>query len=207
MTTTQTPVLTVDDAVLPMLLDVRSREADADDLGLVVAISGIADGEFTYSTAFMRTDSVGEEDIVFDDGRLPIIVSTHDEPNLKGAVLTKSRNLLKPGLTVDNPNTPSPAISIGMEPGDLSGPLAERVVQVVDEAINPSIDSHGGQAQVVKVEDGVVYIRLAGGCQGCGMANVTLTQGIERTLVELIPEINKVVDVTDHAQGENPYYS
>jgi Fe/S biogenesis protein NfuA len=61
-------------------------------------------------------------------------------------------------------------------------------------------------AEVVAVEDNTVYVRLGGGCQGCGMAAVTLSQGIEETIRSNVPEITKVVDVTDHAEGTNPYY-
>jgi Fe/S biogenesis protein NfuA len=200
------PIVTIDDAVLPMLLDIRDREDDAHDLGLVISIGGIAEGAFTYGTAFMRVDSASETDLIHDNGSLPVIVSEADAANLTGAVLTKSKNLLKPGLTIENPNSPSPAISTGMAQGDLSGSVAEKVVRVVDEAINPSIASHGGRAEVVAVEDGTAYIRLGGGCQGCGMASVTLSQGIEATITDLVPEITKVVDVTDHAGGQNPYY-
>ena len=200
------PVVTVDEAVLPMLLDIRSREDDADDLGLVISIGGVAEGAFTYGTAFMRVDAAADTDVIHDNGSLPVIVSEADVPNLRGAVLTKSKNLLNPGLTIENPNTPSPAIATGMAQGDLTGSVAEKVIQVVDEAINPSIASHGGRAEVVAVEEGTAYIRLGGGCQGCGMASVTLSQGIEATITDLVPEITKVVDVTDHAQGDNPYY-
>jgi len=200
------PIVTIDEAVLPMLLDIRAREDDADDLGLVISIGGVADGAFTYGTAFMRIDSAAETDLIHDNGSLAVIVSEADRANLDGATLTKSKNLLKPGLTIENPNTPSPAISTGMAQGDLSGSVAEKVVQVVNEAINPSIASHGGRAEVVAVEEGTAYIRLGGGCQGCGMASVTLSQGIESTITDLVPEITKVVDVTDHAQGDNPYY-
>jgi Fe/S biogenesis protein NfuA len=154
----------------------------------------------------MRVDAAAETDVIHDDGSLPVIVSEADVPNLRGAVLTKSKNLLNPGLTIENPNTPSPAIATGMAQGDLTGSVAEKVVQVVNEAINPSIASHGGRAEVVAVEEGTAYIRLGGGCQGCGMASVTLSQGIEATITELVPEVTKVVDVTDHAQGDNPYY-
>lgn len=206
MPTTDTPIVSIDAAVLPLLLDVRAREEDADDLGLVVSIAGVGDGEFKYGTAFMRVDSAGEDDVVYDDGSLPVIVSRGDAANLQGAVLTKSKNLLKPGLTIENPNSPSPSIATGMAQGDLTGSVAEKVVQVVNEAINPSIASHGGRAEVVAVEDSTVYIRLGGGCQGCGMASVTLSQGIESTITDLVPEITKVIDVTDHAQGQNPYY-
>ncbi len=200
------PVVTIDEAVLPMLLEIRDREDDAEDLGLVISVGGIADGAFTYGTVFMRTDAAADTDLIHDNGSLPVIVSQADAPNLQGAVLTKSKNLLKPGLTIENPNGPSPAISATMAQGDLSGSVAEKVVQVVNEAINPSIASHGGRAEVVAVEEGTAYIRLGGGCQGCGMASVTLSQGIESTITDLVPEITKVVDVTDHAGGRNPYY-
>jgi Fe/S biogenesis protein NfuA len=80
------------------------------------------------------------------------------------------------------------------------------LLQVLDAQINPSIASHGGRAELVAVEEGTAYLRLSGGCQGCGMASVTLTQGIEVVIKESIPEIVNVVDVTDHASGTNPYF-
>ena len=75
-----------------------------------------------------------------------------------------------------------------------------------DSQINPSIASHGGYAELVAVEEDVAYLRLSGGCQGCGMASVTLSQGIEVVIKESVPEITRVVDVTDHASGANPYF-
>ncbi|MCZ7533932.1 MAG: NifU family protein [Acidimicrobiia bacterium] len=200
------PIVSIDEDVLPMLLDIRAREDDGDDLGLVISISGVGDGVFTYGTAFMRVDSALDTDLIYDNGSLPVIVSEADVANLQGARLAKSQNLLKPGLAIQNPNTPSPAIKAGMVQGDLTGTVAENVIKVINEAINPSIASHGGRAELVAVEESTAYVRLGGGCVGCGMASVTLSQGIESTIVNLVPEIEKVVDVTDHAQGENPYY-
>ena len=91
-------------------------------------------------------------------------------------------------------------------PVDLSGDVAQRVVQVLEQQINPSIAAHGGRADLVAVEDAAAYLRLSGGCAGCGMAAVTLSQGIEVALRESVPEITRVIDVTDHAAGTNPYY-
>jgi Fe/S biogenesis protein NfuA len=206
MPTIDTPIVSIDEDVLPMLLDIRDREQDADDLGLVISIAGVADDGFKYGTAFMRVDLADDTDLVFDDGSLPVIVSEADVENLTGASLGKSKNLLQPGLTINNPNTPSPAISTAMAQGDLTGSVAEKVIQVIDEAINPSIASHGGSVELVAVEDATAYVRLGGGCVGCGMATVTLSQGIESTILDLVPEVLKVIDVTDHDQGENPYY-
>ena len=90
--------------------------------------------------------------------------------------------------------------------GDLEGPLADQVAQVLAEAVNPAIASHGGRAELVSVDGTIAYLKLGGGCQGCGMAQVTLKQGIERILLESIPELTEIVDVTDHASGADPYY-
>jgi Fe/S biogenesis protein NfuA len=90
--------------------------------------------------------------------------------------------------------------------GDLTGEVAQRVLQVLDQQINPAIAAHGGHADLVAVEDSVAYLRLGGGCQGCGLAAVTLSQGIEVAILDAVPEITKVVDVTDHASGANPYF-
>lgn len=82
----------------------------------------------------------------------------------------------------------------------------KQVQQLLDAEINVAVASHGGQINLVDYSDDVVYLRMAGGCQGCGAANVTLKMGVERMLKEHIPEIREVVDVTDHSAGENPYF-
>ena len=79
-------------------------------------------------------------------------------------------------------------------------------MQILAEQINPSIAAHGGYAELVAVEDSTAYLRLSGGCQGCSMAPVTLTQGIEVAITAMVPEITRAVDVTDHASGTNPYF-
>ncbi|MDQ1429789.1 MAG: Fe/S biosis protein NfuA, partial [Actinomycetota bacterium] len=91
-------------------------------------------------------------------------------------------------------------------PADLSGDVPQRVIAVLEQQINPAIASHGGHAELVAVEDNIAYLRLSGGCQGCGMASVTLSQGIEVAILDTVPEITEVIDVTDHATGSNPYY-
>ena len=85
--------------------------------------------------------------------------------------------------------------------------LAERVRYLLDSEINPQIAAHGGRVSLEEVStDNVVVLRFGGGCHGCGMADVTLKQGIERTLRSHLPEIREVRDATDHAKGNNPYY-
>ena len=95
----------------------------------------------------------------------------------------------------------------GIRPEDLTGSVPERVAQVLEKVVNPAIAMHGGKADLVAVEDdGTVLVQLSGGCQGCGMATVTLSQGIEVSIKEAVPEVTRVVDVTNHDQGSNPYY-
>ena len=85
--------------------------------------------------------------------------------------------------------------------------LKERVQELLDTSINPAVAGHGGYIELLDVKENTAYIRMAGGCQGCGMADVTLKAGIERMIFEEIPEITQVLDVTDHASGTNPYFS
>ena len=108
---------------------------------------------------------------------------------------------------MDNPNTPSPSMVGNPEDlPELTGELAEKVQTVLESQINPAIAAHGGQASLVGIEGQDVYLKLGGGCQGCGMAQVTLTQGIETALRDAVPEIGNIIDATDHASGNNPYF-
>lgn len=84
--------------------------------------------------------------------------------------------------------------------------VKDAVQKILDEMINPAIAGHGGWVDLLDVKENNVYLRLGGGCVGCGMVNVTLKQGIEATLREEIPQIAGVIDQTDHAGGTNPYY-
>jgi len=87
------------------------------------------------------------------------------------------------------------------------GPIADQVKAILEQQVNPSIASHGGRIELVDVKGTEIYMEMTGGCQGCSMSRMTLRQGVERTLRQAIPEITMVHDVTDHASGENPYFS
>ena len=90
--------------------------------------------------------------------------------------------------------------------GLADGPLADRVKQVIEMQVNPAIASHGGSVTLVEIRDDIVYLEMMGGCQGCGMAAVTLAQGIRRIIMENVPDVRDIVDVTNHDAGVNPYY-
>lgn len=98
------------------------------------------------------------------------------------------------GLEFDNPNPV------------WRDPLALQIQRIFDEQINPQIAAHGGYVQLLDVQGNRAYIEMGGGCQGCGMANVTLKQGVEVAVREQLPEIEELVDITDHNSGDNPYY-
>lgn len=85
--------------------------------------------------------------------------------------------------------------------------MRRKIQKVIDEMINPAVAGHGGSVHLVDFVNNNVYLRLGGGCQGCSSSSVTLKNGIERLLREEFPDIQEIVDVTDHAAGENPYYA
>jgi Fe/S biogenesis protein NfuA len=85
--------------------------------------------------------------------------------------------------------------------------IREKVQNLIESAINPAIAGHGGFVDLLDVKEKVVYLAMGGGCQGCGMADVTLRHGIEALLRDEIPEITEIVDATDHAAGDNPFYA
>jgi Fe/S biogenesis protein NfuA len=85
--------------------------------------------------------------------------------------------------------------------------LYERVADLFETQVNPMVARHGGRVELIDVQDAVVMVRMAGGCQGCGMADVTLRQGIEAMLQQHVPDVKGVVDITDHAAGSNPYFA
>ncbi|MCL1692449.1 MAG: NifU family protein [Actinomycetia bacterium] len=204
--TTDSRIITISDNALTQLLEVRSTESDADDLALVLSITGTRDLEFTYAMHMTRTDQLDPLDHVEHHGSLPVAMPPDSVSNLRGAFLGVSANLLKPGLKIDNPNSPSPRMFAGDDSPDLSEPIASQVDHVIRHQINPAIAAHGGSVSLAGVDDGVAYVRLGGGCQGCGLAGVTLSQGIETAIVAAVPDVHKVLDVTDHASGDNPYY-
>ena len=97
-------------------------------------------------------------------------------------------------------------------PGAVSVPADDDAIfraaaRLIEREINPAVASHGGRIELIDVQDATVVLRMLGGCQGCGMASVTLKQGIEGTLRQAIPGLRGIADITDHASGTNPYFA
>ena len=204
-------VLQATDAAREMVLEVRSGEDAAESLALWVEVTGASGDAYTYDIYFQAVGDAGSDDWCDERGGLALVVRADSIAKMRGSVLDVNRDADQGGMVIQNPNQPPrPAgASPGMAgpPVDLSGDVAQRVMQVLEQQINPSIAAHGGRADLVAVEgDAAAYLRLSGGCAGCGMATVTLSQGIEVALRESVTEITRVIDVTDHAAGTNPYY-
>jgi Fe-S cluster biogenesis protein NfuA len=85
--------------------------------------------------------------------------------------------------------------------------LREKVQQILDDQINPGVASHGGFVELLDVQEDNIFIRMGGGCQGCGAADVTLKMGIERLIRDQVPQVREIFDTTDHASGQNPFYA
>ncbi|MET0421107.1 MAG: NifU family protein [Acidimicrobiia bacterium] len=201
------PMLTITPEALATVLDVRAAESEPGSLVLWVEVSGVQQGAFTYLMEFRPVADLDDDVTLQHHDDLTVAVPADSVDRLRGATLEFSGG----GMVMQNPNRPevaSPTISRdpNLPPPDLSGEIPQRVLQVLEEQINPAIASHGGTAELVAVEGSIAYLRLGGGCVGCGMAAVTLSQGIEVAILDSVPEITEVIDVTDHASGANPYY-
>jgi Fe/S biogenesis protein NfuA len=196
-------VLTISPEAHQKVLEVRNAESEPETLALWVEVNGEANGAYTYLMEFRSTAELGDDVLVEHDDDLAIAIPEASVELLRGATLA-----FNGGMVMQNPNRPlPPAARIANRPeADLTGEVPQKVIQVLDEQINPAIASHGGYAELVAVEGSIAYLRMGGGCQGCGMAAVTLSQGIEVAILDMVPEISEVIDVTDHASGANPYY-
>lgn len=153
-----------------------------------------------YEMALIEPDERRPDDQIFTAEGFDVVVDPESARILDGTRIDWVDSMQGSGFKFENPNLKP----LGAEP--LEGPLADRVRQVIEERINPGVASHGGQVTLVDVRDNVVYLEMSGGCQGCGMAAVTLKQGIERMLREAVPEVEAIEDVTDHKAGTNPYF-
>jgi Fe/S biogenesis protein NfuA len=188
------------------ILELRAQEDEPETLGLRIEVTGVQGVEYTYDLTF---DPVAEADQAAGDlveaaGELPVIIPVDSIDSLRGATLDLPSSGAQQGLVLRNPNRPDPLSGMHIE---LSGTTEEKVRQLLDGQINPALAMHGGFAGLDRVEDDKVFVTMGGGCQGCAVSAMTLREGIARSIKEAIPEVSEVVDITDHALGENPYYA
>ena len=200
------PMLAITNAAYDKVMGFLLQEAEPERQAMWLEVTGTSANQWTCSIALKPLNAAALHDAVIRHRDLAIVVPERDFDKVRGATIDWLDDPFGAhGLRVDNPNTPSPAIG-APPPADLSGDVPQRVIQVLDQQVNPTIAAHGGRAELVAVEQGTAYLRLGGGCQGCAMATVTLSQGIETAIIQAVPEITSVVDVTDHQTGTNPYF-
>lgn len=176
------------------ILQEKQEAAERDDLLLRIEIVGRTQDDFQYRLIFLPKDLKAADDLEVEIEGLHMLVDPFSAAYLDGARVEFVQQNGGGGFKIDNPNP------LWHEP------LGATVQSIIDAQINPSIATHGGFVQLRDVKNDVAYISMGGGCQGCGMADVTLRHGVEKMIKETVPSIKAVVDTTEHALGENPYF-
>jgi Fe/S biogenesis protein NfuA len=185
-------VITLTDVARHKILGLLAKDPRK-NLALRFSIDGRGPGGYRYRLGFVPLAERAATDAAVDAGGFQMLIDAATAPNVEGVSIDFVETLQESGFKIENPNSP------------WADPLAQAVQQVLDQDINPAVASHGGFVVLHEVKEGTAYIELHGGCQGCGMASVTLRQGIEVRIKEMVPGIREVVDVTDHGVGSNPY--
>lgn len=162
--------------------------------------------EREYAISLVEREERQKTEIAINVEEIRIFLNLDTSNLLSGAVIDWVEADGASGFRIEDPNAAPAAQRPRSSELKISGPVVDRVQGVIDGVINPRIASHGGYVELVDVSDDTIYLRMGGGCQGCAASQATLRQGIERMVREEIPEIQNIVDVTDHTAGANPYY-
>jgi len=151
--------------------------------------------------AYCRPDEAQEEDIRVEYESITAFIDARSEPFLEEALVDFAEDRMGGQLTIKAPNAKLPKVSA-------DSPLEDQVNYILHSQVNPSLASHGGMVSLVEVvEESIAVLQFGGGCQGCGMVDVTLKNGVEKTLLDALPQLTSVRDVTDHTVTENAYFS
>ena len=179
------------------LLD--AQDDSTNDIRVFVVNPGTPHAECGVS--FCPESSIETDDTVLPFTGFKAYVDNDSAPFLEDAEIDYVKEGLDYQLTLKAPNAKVRALEDG-------APLPDRVNYILQSEVNPQLASHGGNVSLVDItEDGVAILQFGGGCQGCGMVNYTLKEGVEKNLLEKFSgELTGVKDVTEHAEGENPYY-
>ena len=150
--------------------------------------------------SFCRPGEEKAEDEVKQYKGFNAFIDQHSIPFLEDAVVDFQKDSMGGQLTIKAPNSRMPKLT-------KDSPLEDHINYILYNEINPGLAAHGGHVTLEEIfEDSVAVLRFGGGCQGCGMVDVTLKDGVEKTLMSQIPQLTEVRDVTDHSIKENAYY-
>lgn len=176
------------------------EQQDMDDIGLHLTVLKPGTPLASCDLQFHVAGQSGQKELEFNYDQFNLYVPASSERWLDNAKIDFEKSAAGGQLTIKAPGIK------GNEPDD-SADLAEKVAWILEAEINPGLASHGGTVTLETItEANEVVLRFGGGCHGCGMVSVTLQQGIEKTLKEHFPEVTAIIDATDHATGDNPYY-
>ena len=173
---------------------------EAKDIGVRVFITEPGTPIAETCIAYCRPEEAQEDDIKVSYEQFDGYIDARSEPFLEEALVDYAEDRMGGQLTIKAPNAKVPKVSD-------DSPLEDQINYVLHSQINPSLASHGGMVSLIEiVEDNVAVLQFGGGCQGCGMVDVTLKDGVEKTLLETLPQLTAVRDVTDHSVTENAYF-
>lgn len=189
-------MLTITDLAQSKILELIGKSPNP-VRGLRIGATSVSPLKVDYRMAFIGEGQENDEDAVIPFDGFDVYVDPDSGDNVQEATVDYVEGLMGSGFRIERPRT---------LPEGVDGTLLDRVQHVLDEKINPAVSGHGGRVSLIDLKEKTVYLQLEGGCQGCGMADVTLKQGIEVMIKESVPEIEEIYDVTDHANGKNPYY-
>ena len=192
-------MLTFTDKAREMVLEFMDQSGEALQ-ALRIHVNGGSPVAPSFEMTLVENTDRSEADITVDAGGFTVLVDPESADRLGEATVDFVERINESGFEI----IPVHAAAPRKLP---EGPLAERVLTILESQVNPSIASHGGRIELVDVKGTEIYMEMTGGCQGCAMSRMTLRQGVERTLRQAIPELTEIHDVTDHAAGENPFFA
>ena len=176
------------------------QDKNETDLSIRIFISDPGTPKAETCLAYCKPDEAMPDDLVLNLDLINVNLEKRSLPFLQDAEVNFDKDNFGGQLTIKAPNARLPNISP-------ESPVEDRINNVIYNEINPMLESHGGEVSLVEFNDkGEAVLQFGGGCQGCGMVDVTLKDGIEKTLVEQIPEVTGVKDMTDHSIDDNAYY-
>jgi|TARA_B100000768_G_scaffold158139_1_gene156550 Fe/S biogenesis protein NfuA len=176
------------------------NDKNESDLSVRIFISDPGTPKAETCLAYCKPEEAGQDDEIIKLDLITVNVDKRSIPFLVAAEVNFDNDTFGGQLTIKAPNARLPNISPDSPPED-------RINYVIYNEINPMLESHGGEVSLVKFTDkGEAILQFGGGCQGCGMVDVTLKDGIEKTLLEQIPELTSVMDSTDHSIDDNAFY-
>ncbi|MFG3695485.1 Fe-S biogenesis protein NfuA [Stutzerimonas stutzeri] len=191
--------ITITEAAHDYLADLLEKQ-NTTGIGIRVFITQPGTPYAETCIAYCKPGEEKPDDVPVALKRFTAWIDGVSEPFLEDALVDYATDRMGGQLTIKAPNAKVPMVNE-------DSPLNERINYYLQTEINPGLASHGGQVTLIDVVDeGFAVLQFGGGCQGCGQADVTLKEGIEKTLLERIPELKGVRDVTDHTNRDNAYY-